>query len=81
MGLGKRHRPRQNRLNLRHSAIYSTCMGGDTREVFEDAESTPGTGLVVSGTTTSKDFPTVMPISSTSPGGMYDIIVADSPSP
>ena len=58
------------------SAIYSTYLGGGTREVFEDAESTRGNGLVLSGTTTSKDFPTVAPFRSTSAGGMYDIVVA-----
>ncbi len=58
------------------SAIYSTYLGGGGRELFEDAEAAAGNGLVVSGLTASRDFPTVKPFRSSLAGGMYDIVVA-----
>ncbi|MCI0436339.1 MAG: SBBP repeat-containing protein [Gemmatimonadetes bacterium] len=58
------------------SLVYSTYLGGGERELFEDAEAAPGNALILSGLTSSMDYPTAGPLTSKYAGGMYDIIVA-----
>ncbi len=58
------------------SLLFSTNLGGSKRELFEDVALDAKDGVILSGVTSSDDFPTIRGLQSVFGGGMYDIVVA-----
>jgi hypothetical protein len=58
------------------SLLFSTYLGGGNRELFEDVALDARGAVVISGLTSSDDFPVVRGMQNAFGGGMYDIVVA-----
>jgi len=58
------------------SLLFSTYLGGGKRELFEDVALDSKGAVILSGLTSSDDFPVVRGMQNAFGGGMYDIVVA-----
>jgi hypothetical protein len=60
----------------RASLLFSTYLGGGKRELFEDVALDAEGAVILSGLTSSDDFPVVRGMQNAFGGGVYDIVVA-----
>jgi len=58
------------------SLLFSTYLGGGKRELFEDVTLDAKGAVILSGLTSSDDFPIVRGMQNAFGGGMYDIVIA-----
>jgi hypothetical protein len=58
------------------SLLFSTYLGGDKRELFEDVALDVEGAVILSGLTSSDDFPVIRGMQNAFGGGVYDIVVA-----